>query len=979
MAEPEDIHARKPSSINIFGISGSGYHHLMPHEMADLHNPSPEAKMGSSPPETPHSFQNLLGGQSSSSSPRVADSQRTPEPYSEIWAPSMPRGGDEKKNDMPRTMEREVKMSEGGKLPKIVEPRGDAMDDEFDDEIFYKKFVYSTVGSGIWLVTAILQPRWGHKIASGASLSPSTATTLAALLAKTIEMSFVTVFVSCLGQVLTRRAFIRKAHGMSLAEMTMRNWVIQPGSLITHFETLPSSSLTLLGMLSLTATIAAAFYTTASDAMVSPKLKSGSWEHKELIGYVRASYANAAYVREDCPYLFNITEDIHAAESCMNVQFSGQSYRNLLNYMNMWTNLNQNGTEISSDLKKRPGGTTLLHDNTTMYSSWIETEHGDVKAHFEETGRIINNVTLALPHPGVYGASKLKVNGILQPDDLAGVGEYTVRAGVVSPSVNVLCVDMDKKELAPLVYTTWPNAKVNNTDIPGQKTGWPGWTGEVPQPLDGKNKDYYLNRTAVDDIFRWGPKYERRPPVFQMYPFDFNLLTNATVYAADAIYTLGKSPESKNYTVCQLRSWVSPNCSTEFNISGIAGASMKAHCEDDADENAYRRSFPSDQGWSAPSLDWKWLADQWRLSMDLNGGSVNNNASNARILTQLALHEPKMPASYPSLAEALAVYSSSLIMISAIGTPFRHYWDQDPKAYPENLIPAPGFPQPFNASLITQEYTSGHTQSWQNIFYVVLVLVFAINLFCLGYFIMRSGLVTDFTEPQNLFSLAINSPPSNSFHGSCGGGPEKRHLVVPWKVAYAPSANHYFFQDNSPGKETSEGLNCYQSTNAMEPIASYILIAAQFAGQVNQPRGDAVQRQAQVERVLLSFEQAKKHMSQEGIREVYQYLKSGQWIQNCRLASSHTTYRRFMGKSSFKSTLYYPHFFVVQAIYVLGGGPIHDAIRGMYQELSEHWGMAITPDKPFYPRLADSEKKRRLILGNNQGPDTRSGRQASHL
>ncbi|KAF5978950.1 hypothetical protein FBULB1_5978 [Fusarium bulbicola] len=949
MAEPEDIHARKPSGVNIFGISGSGYHHLMPHEMADLDKPSPEAKM--SPPETPHSFHNLLGGHqpagSSSSSPRVADSQGMPEPYSQIWAPSMPRGGGEKKIDMPRTMEREVKMSEGGELPKIVEPRGDAMDDEFDDEIFYKKFVYSTVGSGIWLVTAILQPRWGHKIASGASLSPSTATTLAALLAKTIEMSFVTVFVSCLGQVLTRRAFIRKANGMSLAEMTMRNWVIQPGSLITHFETLPSSSLTLLGMLSLTATIAAAFYTTASDAMVSPKLKSGSWEHKELIGYVRASYANAAYVREDCPYLFNITEDIHAAESCMNVQFSGQSYRNLLNYMNMWTNLNQNGTEVSSDMKKRPGGTTLLHDNTTLYSSWIETQHGDVEAHFEETGRIINNVTLALPHPGVYGASTLKLNGILQPDDLAGVGEYTVRAGVVSPSVNVLCVDVDKKELAPLVYTTWPNAKVNNTDIPGQKTGWPGWTGEVPQPLDGKNKDYYLNRTDVDDIFRWGPKYERRPPVFQMYPFDFNLLTNATVYAADAIYTLGKSPESKNYTVCQLRSWVSPNCSTEFNISGIAGATMKAHCEDDADENAYRRSFPSDQGWSAPSLDWKWLADQWRLSMDLNGGSVNNNASNARILTQLALHEPKMPASYPSLAEALAVYSSPLIMISAIGTPFRHYWDQDPKAYPENLIPAPGFPQPFNASLITQEYTSGHTQSWQNIFYVILVLVFAINLFCLGYFIMRSGLVTDFTEPQNLFSLAINSPPSNSFHGSCGGGPEKRHLVVPWKVA------------------------------AMEPTgATYVLTAAQFAWQVNQPGGDPVQRQAQVERVIASFEQAKKHMRRDMVGELHRCLESGKWIQSSQNASGHTAYKRFVGKSGYTHTPQYAHFFVIQAIYVQDGGPIHDAIVNMYQAISGHWGMTITPDKPFYPRLADSERERRLILGKSQEPNTPNGRQA---
>jgi hypothetical protein len=33
------------------------------------------------------------------------------------------------------------------------------------------------------------------------------------------------------------------------------------------------------------------------------------------------------------------------------------------------------------------------------------------------------------------------------------------------------------------------------------------------------------------------------------YPFDFNLLTNATVYAADSIYTLGKAAASTNYTL----------------------------------------------------------------------------------------------------------------------------------------------------------------------------------------------------------------------------------------------------------------------------------------------------------------------------------------------------------------------------------------------------------------------------------------------
>ncbi|KAF5027490.1 hypothetical protein F66182_415 [Fusarium sp. NRRL 66182] len=883
--DPDDFSHLSPGpSTSLFGSNG-GYTQLMPaegtHEMADLDksdpayasglgismgssslSPDPTHQSRMSPPETPHSFHNLLGGSAHSSpryppegsftadAPRTASSQGTPEPYSEIWAPSMPRSARNSKTDLPgeadrtkemaKTHEPEVPSSsssrDGPAIPKIVEPRGDAVDDDFDDDMFYKKFaeppkgcssdrdihqprsswlsitiyilsLYSTVGSGLWLVVAIIQPRWGYKIASGGGLTPSTATTVCALLAKTIEMSFVTVFISFLGQVLTRRAFIRKSQGMTLAEMTMRNWVIQPGSLITHFETLPSSSLTLLGMLSLTATFAASFYTTASDAMVAPKLKYGSWDSRELSGYVRSSYANAQYVSSDCAYLFDLDDDIHAAESCMNVQFSGQSYRNLLNYMTLWTSISSNGTEMPADLKQRPGGTTLLFDNTTMYSSWIETEHSDVAAQYEETGRIINNVTLALPHPGLYAAATLEDNEILQPDDLAGVGEYSIRAGVVSPSVNVMCVDVSKRDLAPLVYTEWPNAKVNGTDIPGQTKGWAGWTGEIPQPLRRNEDPYYLNRTVVDDIFRWGPEYERRPPVFQMYPFDFNLLTNATVHGSDSIYTLGKSHETSNYTLCQLRSWTSPNCSTHFDISGTAGAELRAHCEDDDDEVAYRRSFPADQGWSPPSLDWRWLADQWRLSMDLNGGAVNNNASNARILTQLALHSPRLPPSLPSMAEALAVYSSSLIMISAIDTPFVHYWNYTPEEAPGNRVAeGPGFKETFNATLITQEYTSGHTQGWQNIFYVILVLVFAINLFCLCYFILRSGLVTDFTEPQNLFALAVNSPPSVGLHGSCGGGPEKRHLNVPWKVAFAPSANHYFFQDTSTGKETAEGL-----------------------------------------------------------------------------------------------------------------------------------------------------------------------------
>lgn len=86
--------------------------------------------------------------------------------------------------------------------------------------------VYSTALSCLWFLVAIIQPRWGRAISTSGGMAPSTASVLATLFAKTIEMSFVTVFISFLGQVLTRRSFIKGGGGMTLAEMTMRNWVL---------------------------------------------------------------------------------------------------------------------------------------------------------------------------------------------------------------------------------------------------------------------------------------------------------------------------------------------------------------------------------------------------------------------------------------------------------------------------------------------------------------------------------------------------------------------------------------------------------------------------------------------------------------------------------------------------------------------------------------------------------------------------------
>ncbi|OHE95261.1 hypothetical protein CORC01_09406 [Colletotrichum orchidophilum] len=668
---------------------------------------------------------------------------------------------------------------------------------------------YSTGLSCLWFVVAVLQPRWGPQISSSGGILPSTASLVCAMFAKTIEISFVTVFVTFIGQVLTRRAFVRRSEGMTLAEMTMRNWVIQPGFLITHWETLPYAGMTLLGVVSLVATIASTFYTTASDAMITPKLKFGNWETKTLSGYVLASYMNPPFARESCPTPLRDSDPLGvdtAGNACLEVQYAGQSYRNLVSFLGDWDAINHNGTSATVDVVHRPVGTALLYDNTTLTSAWIDAKYSNTTENYGRFGRIINNVTLAMPHPSVYDAATNPVNKILQPNDLSGVGEYGIRASVVSPALNVMCVNMSPEELAPLVYTEWPLGRISSTDtpIPGQKIGPQDWERYVP----GVSETEWLNRTSVDGVFRWGKDYGRRPPVFQLvsdpdgriyeartnsypkYPSDFNIITNTSA-VSDAIYILTKSVFIANYTLCEMRSWVSPSCSTHFNISGTAGAHMQAHCDDSGDTDSYT-NVHTEVTESTPVTDWKNIADQWRLSMDLNGGAQNNNASNARILSQFVLQEPQLNPLLPSMAEALAVYASSTLIIGSLNTPFEHYWRHE-----KIQLGAPGSLDPFNASIRTQEYTSGHSAEWQKCFYLVLALVFVINVICLAYLLSCSGLVTDFTEPQNLFALAVNSPPSEQLKGSCGGGPAKRDLVVPWRVAYTSGSNHYFFEEAS--------------------------------------------------------------------------------------------------------------------------------------------------------------------------------------
>jgi hypothetical protein len=91
--------------------------------------------------------------------------------------------------------------------------------------------VFSCVLSGLFVGLAISAPRYGRRISSQGSFKPTDAGILTTIVAKLIEMSFVTVFVAFLGQVLSRRAFMKDhGRGVTLSELSMWRWIVQPGT-----------------------------------------------------------------------------------------------------------------------------------------------------------------------------------------------------------------------------------------------------------------------------------------------------------------------------------------------------------------------------------------------------------------------------------------------------------------------------------------------------------------------------------------------------------------------------------------------------------------------------------------------------------------------------------------------------------------------------------------------------------------------------
>ena len=346
-----------------------------------------------------------------------------------------------------------------------------------------------------------------------------------------------------------------------------------------------------------------------------------------------------------------------------------------------------------------------------------------------------------------------------------------------------MCANLSAEELVPMVYSNWTKEYRNNTAVP-DSTSWPNkYNLSLPEP--------YIH-TVVDDLFGFDDSQVH--PVFPKLPLPFNTVLNASsVFGSYSIYILAASQDS-TYTLCSLRAALTPNCSTQYHAS-MSGDTLSTRCEDRDDRLAYSRSNPNATNgmWKK---DWKDIASEWAMALSLGAGISDGAASNARLISQMTPKNASLDPSLPSISEALAVLAGNTLLLSAIDSPFIHYWNYSDE------VPALKDPQyqAFKASFSALTYQSGGTQAWQNIFFVVLILIFVANLCCLSYFIISSGLMTDFMEPQNLFCISLLSPPSQAIEGSCGGGPVKEHFSAQWNIKIDRLREHLWFESSGSSK-----------------------------------------------------------------------------------------------------------------------------------------------------------------------------------
>jgi hypothetical protein len=132
--------------------------------------------------------------------------------------------------------------------------------------------------------------------------------------------------------------------------------------------------------------------------------------------------------------------------------------------------------------------------------------------------------------------------------DLDNTGSYSVTANVPNIFTNALCVNVNRTELAPIVYETWPNTTLPTTSIDILRF-WP-WNA-----FGGEGQGYN-NATVLDDVFGWRNQKDAKSNVVNETRPSKNSILKVLITKLTFPASLHEVPSAREYRKPRYRSLV---------------------------------------------------------------------------------------------------------------------------------------------------------------------------------------------------------------------------------------------------------------------------------------------------------------------------------------------------------------------------------------------------------------------------------------
>jgi hypothetical protein len=135
-----------------------------------------------------------------------------------------------------------------------------------------------------------------------------------------------------------------------------------------------------------------------------------------MYGIVKTAFGNSSYQMNNCetPILIETGDPDYdprnVGQTCLVINDAAESFYTYQQYMSTW----RGPIAKTTQQEYRPVPVALFLQNTTVNGTWINII--DTTAVSKLNNRVINNVTLAMPHIGVYQAAHDPLSNILQPD-----------------------------------------------------------------------------------------------------------------------------------------------------------------------------------------------------------------------------------------------------------------------------------------------------------------------------------------------------------------------------------------------------------------------------------------------------------------------------------------------------------------------------------------------------------------------------------